>query len=67
MNASFPCSLVIFDCNIIALTFLKRHGLLESPARFDVLALTWPEGQRRPTIEHFENAFDAVGQWEFYS
>jgi putative endonuclease len=51
----------------LAVTFLKRHGLLESPARFDVLALTWPEGQRRPTIEHFENAFDAVGEWEFYS
>jgi putative endonuclease len=50
-----------------AVTFLKRHGLLEQPARFDVVAITWPEGQRRPTIEHFPNAFDAVGQWEFYS
>lgn len=51
----------------LAVTFLKRHGLLESPARFDVIAVTWPEGQRRPAIEHFPNAFDAVGWGQFYS
>ena len=50
----------------LAVTFLKRHGLLEHRARFDVIAVTWPEGQR-PTIEHFPNAFDAVGRDEFYS
>jgi putative endonuclease len=50
----------------LAVTFLKRHGLLEYPARFDVIAITWPSG-RRPTIEHFPNAFDAVGKWELYS
>lgn len=50
----------------LAVTFLKRHGLLERPARFDVIAITWPE-RGRPTIEHFENAFDAVGEAEFYS
>lgn len=50
----------------LAVTFLKRHGLLERPARFDVVAVTWPEGSR-PTIEHFKNAFDAVGLGEFYS
>ena len=51
----------------LAVTFLKRHGLLEARARFDVLAVTWPEGRRQPTIEHFQNAFDAVGRWELYS
>ena len=50
----------------LVVTFLKRHGLLEYPARFDVIAITWPSG-RRPTIEHFPNAFDAVGKWELYS
>jgi len=50
-----------------AVTFLKHHRLLESPARFDVVAITWPAGQRRPTIEHIPNAFDASGRWEFYS
>ena len=51
----------------LAVTFLKRHGLLEYPARFDVVAVTWPEGSRRPAIEHFKNAFEAVGRGEFYS
>jgi putative endonuclease len=50
-----------------AVTFLKHHGLLESPARFDVVAITWPANQRRPTVEHFPNAFEASGRWEFYS
>jgi len=51
----------------LAVTFMKRHGLLEYPGRFDVIAVTWPEGQRRPVIEHITNAFDAAGRWEFYS
>ncbi len=51
----------------LAVTYLKRHGLLEYPARFDVVAILWPEDQRRPAIEHFENAFEAVGTDEFYS
>jgi putative endonuclease len=51
----------------LAVTFLKRHRLLEYSARFDVIAVTWPAGKRRPRIEHIENAFEAVGQWEFYS
>ena len=51
----------------LAVTFLKRHGLLERPARFDVIAITWPAAQRSPTIEHIASAFDAVGKWELYS
>jgi putative endonuclease len=51
----------------LAVTFLKRHGLLECPARFDVIAITWPAKKWFPTIEHIKNAFDAVGMWEFYS
>jgi putative endonuclease len=51
----------------LAVTFLKRHQLLEFPARFDVVAITWPDGRGRPTIEDFKNAFDAVGQWELFS
>jgi putative endonuclease len=50
----------------LGVTFLKRYGLLEHSARFDVVAVTWPEAER-PKIEHFENAFDAVGENEFYS
>jgi len=51
----------------LAVTFLKRYGLLERAARFDVVAITWPQGKWFPKIEHFKNAFDAVGKWEFYS
>ncbi len=51
----------------LAVTWLKRRGLLERRARFDVIAVTWPDDRRRPTIEHFPNAFEAVGRWEFYS
>lgn len=51
----------------LAVTFLKRHGLLEYPARFDVIAVTWPQGKWRPKIEHIRNAFQAVGKDELYS
>jgi putative endonuclease len=50
-----------------AVTFLKRHRLLDRPARFDVVAVTWPADRWLPTIEHIPNAFEAAGKWEFYS
>jgi putative endonuclease len=45
----------------MALVYLKRHGLLDNPARFDVVAVTWPKDRRKPTIEHFRGAFEAAG------
>jgi putative endonuclease len=51
----------------LAVTFMKRHGLLDYPCRFDIVAVTWPADGRRPVIEHFPNAFEAVGEGEFYS
>src|SRR6476620_7524256 len=45
----------------LALSYLKRHDLLECAARFDVVAVTWPGDNGRPTIEHFKNAFEPVG------
>lgn len=50
----------------LALTYLKRHGLLEYPARFDVVAVTWADDRREPAIEHIPNAFEAVGQWQLF-
>jgi putative endonuclease len=48
-----------------ALHFLKRHGLLDAPravpCRFDIVAVVWPDGRGRPTIEHIPDAFEAVG------
>jgi putative endonuclease len=50
-----------------SLGYLKANRLLEHPARFDVVAITWPENTRRPTIEHFKNAFSPVGSGQFFS
>ena len=51
----------------LALAYLKRHDLLEYPARFDVVGVTWPDGARRPQIDHFQNAFEAVGRGQMFS
>lgn len=50
-----------------ALAYLKANGLLEYRARFDVVAVLWPEGARRPTIELYRNAFSPVGRGQFFS
>jgi putative endonuclease len=50
----------------LAMVYLKRHHLLDNPARFDVIAITWPEGRRRPVIEHFKNAFEPVGEGQMF-
>jgi putative endonuclease len=44
----------------VALSYSKRHGLLDYPSRFDVVAVTWPPDQKSPTIEHFMHAFEAA-------
>jgi putative endonuclease len=49
-----------------ALAFLRRHDLLEERCRFDVVAVCWPPGQRRPAIRHFPDAFPAIGQWQLF-
>ena len=45
----------------LALSYLKRHDLLECKSRFDVVAVTWPDDRQQPTIEHYKDAFEAVG------
>src|ERR1700722_20114987 len=47
---------------LAALQFLKRHDLLEQRCRHDVVAIVWPDDKREPEIEHFRNAFEAVGR-----
>ena len=44
----------------LATAYLKRHGLLNHAARFDVVAVTWPSGRGRPKVEHIRSAFEAV-------
>src|SRR6516164_5809372 len=50
----------------LALYYLQQHHLLDCAARFDVLALSWPEGQREPKIVHHVGAFQAVGRFQMY-
>jgi putative endonuclease len=50
-----------------ALVYLKRHRWLERRARFDVVAVVWPDGAKAPSVEHFRNAFEPVGFGQLYS
>jgi putative endonuclease len=51
----------------LALFYLKARGLLEVPARIDVLAISWPPGQAEPSIVHYPHAFDAIDRFQMYS
>ena len=51
---------------LAALHFLRRYHLLETPCRFDVVAITWPQGKIPSQIEHFPGAFEAVGVGQFF-
>ena len=50
-----------------ALTYLKRHRLLNQPARFDVIAIVW-DGQEAtpPKIRHYKHAFEASGLGQLF-
>jgi putative endonuclease len=50
-----------------ALAYLKSKRLLNNAARFDVVAVTWPQDSRRPQIEHYRNAFSPTGAGQFFS
>jgi putative endonuclease len=49
------------------LRFLRRRRLLKTAVRFDVLLVSWPPGQRNPTIRHYRSAFEAVGRFQMFS
>jgi len=52
---------------LAALHFLARHKLLENQsARFDVVAIVWPDDREQPAIEHYRNAFESVGRGQFF-
>ena len=50
-----------------ALTFLQKHHLLDYPARFDVIAVSWPAEAREPRVVHFPSAFEPVGRFQMYN
>jgi putative endonuclease len=51
----------------LGLQFLQTHRLMGRPSRFDVLAVSWPPGQREPKIVHYRHAFEAVGRFQMDS
>lgn len=51
----------------LALHFLQQHRLLDRPARFDVVAISWPPQRREPVVVHYPQAFQAAGRFEMYS
>jgi putative endonuclease len=50
----------------LALAYLRRYQLLDCSARFDVIAVTWADKQKRPTIQHIKNAFEAPGRGQLF-
>ncbi len=42
----------------LAEAYLKREDLNDQKARFDIVSVTWLEGENRPEIEHLIDAFD---------
>jgi putative endonuclease len=51
---------------LAALHFLRKHDLLDVRSRFDVVAIVWPDERGEPQIEHFPNAFEAVGRGQMF-
>lgn len=51
----------------LALSFMQRYRLLGRAARFDVLAVSWPSASDEPHVDHFPNAFEAVGKFQMFS
>jgi putative endonuclease len=48
--------------------YLKRRGLLgRINVRFDILAVSWPPGAKRPSFQHIPDAFPAVGRFQLFN
>lgn len=50
-----------------AMRYLKRKKLLGVRARFDVIAIWWSSENAEPDrIEHYQAAFEAVGEYQMF-
>ena len=44
----------------LAMDYRTRHQLHDYPARFDVVAITWPDTRLKPEVVHYQDAFDCA-------
>jgi putative endonuclease len=51
----------------LALHFLQKKRLLDSTARFDMVAVSWPAGCPQPVITHYRDAFEPIGRFQMHS
>lgn len=49
-----------------ALLYCKRHSLLQTPGRMDVIEVRFDPTTRRPMFRHIEHAFEAVGNYQMF-
>ena len=49
----------------VALCYIKEKRLMGQSCRFDVIAVTFPSGSRKPKIEHIENAFQLSRRYTY--
>lgn len=49
----------------IALAWLKQKKKLGERARFDVVSIVWRDGAE-PELQHFQNAFEPIGDGQFF-
>lgn len=49
----------------IALAWLKQKKKLGQPARFDVISIVWRDDSG-PELQHFKNAFEPIGDGQFF-
>ncbi|MSR30996.1 MAG: YraN family protein [Gemmataceae bacterium] len=45
----------------LAKWFVQKHRLQAVLCRFDVLAVAWDNGKKKPRIEHIQGAFESTG------
>jgi len=44
--------------SMLATAYIRRHRLEDCSVRIDVVAVTFPPGEK-PVVEHYQNAFDS--------